>query len=226
MAIAFVQSRSTTQTSGSSLGLAPTGAFTAGNCVIVAAMGDTFSGTLTISDGVNTYTALAEVGFSSGGSSGCLRIFYVFGVASGSPTITVSAGTGNVLVIAIHEFSGLNTIDQTNSNSTTGNSQTSNNVTTTVANELLFGFTAARPTVGTITTITKETGWTLGETAITSSIFAFLSQYNIVSSTQTVAATTTTTLSKSGGIVWSDEIATFYQSSFTSHLLSNMGMGG
>ena len=62
MSIALVQSASTNQTSGSSLSLAFSTNVTGGNAIIVAAFGDAYDNSLTISDGVNTYTALAAAG--------------------------------------------------------------------------------------------------------------------------------------------------------------------
>ena len=207
MSISFVQSRSTSITSTSGT-LAFNSDNTAGNTIIIAAVSDQGSDTLTISDNNgNTYTSLTSVT----ASGVTIRLFYAFGINAGANTVTLTSSTSVNLGLTIHEFSGINTIDQTSGNSGTGNSQTSNSAsTTTVADELLFGFTGMPMSTGTVQTMTGETGWTTAEVHASSVTEAYLSQYKIVSATGSYAATTTTTVSKGGSGHWGAEIATFY----------------
>ena len=141
------------------------------------------------------------------GTSGATwaQLFYTFNCNAGANTVSVSGDTNSA--IAIYEFSILTEIDQHSENGGTGNSQTSNSVTTTQAAELLFGYMMGNGNVGfSQTTVTGEGGsWTTGEFSNTS----FLTQYQITSSAGTFASTSTTTVGKSGNNEWAAGIATF-----------------
>src|ERR1043166_2238557 len=170
MSITLVQSASTNQTSGSSLSLAFSTNITSGNAIIVAVHGDAFPNSLTISDGVNTYSALAEVG--SGGTPS-LRIFYALGVAAGATTITATAGSNNVMAIAIHEYSGIIGFDVSTSNAGSfGTTQAAGSITTNFASELLFGATAVQTSSGGMLSQSADTsnGFTKEQTSPSGSV--------------------------------------------------------
>src|SRR6185437_9995342 len=89
-------------------------------------------------------------------------VFSRLNASAGATTVT---GHGTALVgLAIHEYSGVATttpLDQKTSNNATSTSATSGNVTTTSANELLFGFIG---TSSSANTVTHGTGFTIRET--------------------------------------------------------------
>jgi hypothetical protein len=214
MSITLVQSKSTNQSSGSSLGLAFDSSVTGGNAIIVAVLCDLNPSTPTISDGVNTYTALSEVSFTSS-SSVSLRLFYAFGVASGATTVTATAGSGDVLSIAIHEYSGI--IDYDTSVSNTGaasNTQPAGSITTSHAIELLFAATAVVTGSGAMIAQNADTGdgFTKEQTSPSGGvIFSLWTQDKTVSLTGSYSFTSSCTFTKGGGAQnFAVQLASFY----------------
>jgi hypothetical protein len=189
------------------LSLAFNGPNTAGNAIIVLvgelSNGDTFS----VSDSQgNAYQHLASIVDGVAGSE--WQLFYSFGIKAGANTVSFTCSNGVMTAMAIHEFSGITTLDTSMSASGIGTSQDSGGATTTQPIELLFGFTGAS---GGLLTATAGSGWTQCQNFITSS-FGFLTQYQVVNATGTYDSTSTISASKAGVVRWAAEIATFYQS--------------
>lgn len=194
MAIAFVQSSSASASSKAFIG-----ANTFGNVIIVLATKQAVT-TFGCSDtNSNIYQPLTLI--TNDNNSVVAQIFYSLGIKAGANTVSASSAD----MIAIHEFSGINSIDVNTSATGTGNSQNSGNITTNFANELLFGFECANSSLGQAT-VTKDAAFNLAETSANT----FLTQYRIVSSTGTFSSTTTTTASKGGTVHWIEQIASFY----------------
>lgn len=212
MSITLVQSASTNQTSGSSLSLAFSSSVTSGNTIIVAAFGDAYPNSVTISDGVNTYTALSEVGFSG---TPTLRLFYAFNVAAGATTITVTAGSNNVMAIAIHEYSGIIGYDvSTSSAGTSGATEAAGSITTNFASELLFGATAVQCSSGGMLTQSADTGngFTTEQASPSGAAnHSLWTEDKTVSSIGTYSMTSSVTFTKGGGAQdYCVELAGFY----------------
>jgi hypothetical protein len=201
MSITLVQSKSTNQSSGGSLALAFNSSITSGNAIIVAVLCGSDPATPTISDGVNTYTALSEVSLTNS-SSVSLRLFYALGVASGATTVTATAGSGNVLSIAIHEYSGIVGYDTSVSNTgATGNTQPAGSITTSVATELLFAATAVVISSGGMLAQNADSGdgFTKEQTSPSGSVvFSLWTQDKTVSSTGTYSFTSSVSFIKGG----------------------------
>jgi len=176
---------------------------TAGNALIcgVFLLG-TSTTTITVSDTLsNTWaTAVGPFNGTVSGTAGELFVVYVKKLnASGTTAVTVQLNIQNPASARIHchEVSGLDQtspLDQTNTNSVTAAAMTSGNVTTTFANEFLYGYgvdNAGNPTTGV--------GWTPGITEGSE-----LDEWQIVSAIGTYAATYT-----GDGAAYMCEIATF-----------------
>jgi hypothetical protein len=157
-------------------------------------------------------------------------LFYAFDIAGSGNSVTFTPGTGGVDTgIAIHEFSGLNNFDVESHNNGSGTSQTSNSATTNFANELLFGFTSLTLN-GISASIIPGTGFTQAEVLAQTGAAAvsFLTEYQVVSSTGSFAATTTASAGKGGAVNWATQIATFYQvaaATSVPNALMMMGLG-
>lgn len=204
MAISFVQSKSAV-----GVGNVPvtfTSNNTAGNFIIVAVAAVTPAGTFTISDSqVNSYFTVIPFA-SSGTYNGQI---YFATCKAGANTVTFFPGAAVTSLIAVHEFSGIDIIDQLAAATGAGNAQDSTGATTTRASELLFGFTMGNDTG--ILSITNGAGFTLAESSLAVGT-VFLTQWQIVSALGTYNSTTTTTVGKGGGYSWGAEIETFYNS--------------
>jgi len=160
--ITLVQSSSQTE-SGAQTRTCTLNSVVAGNALIVTAgqwRGSAISGKPTVSDGANTYTEAFSTDAGAQHSKGI--IWSAPNVAGGTTTITVTAAdTGaSDLDVACYEYSGLITtalLDQANGSFVSGytspNDQTTGNITTTNANDLLFAF-AWNASSGTIPSTT------------------------------------------------------------------------
>jgi hypothetical protein len=204
MSIALVQSRS--DASGTT-SLAFNSNVTAGNLLVVLVCDTSGSGasgcTFTCSDSQgNSYSSLSKTSNNNGTASG--QLFIAVAGSTGANTVTVSAS--NVLsAVAIHEFSGVFALDVSDPSAIgSGNTQTSNSVTTTYAAELIFGWEYANTNLGQAS-VTKGSSFTLAE----SSASKFLTQYKVTSSSGSYTSDTTTTTGKGGGVNWVEGIAAF-----------------
>jgi len=196
--ISFVQVKSATATSASSITAAFTAAQTAGNLNVVAVMwGDTTSTVSSVTDSrSNAYTLAVGPSAANGLTS---AIYYAKNIAAGSNTVTVTfnkaAGWPNINVM---EYSGLDTatpLDVVSSASGSGTTANSGSATTTSATELIVG--AGNP----VTTFTAA-GSGFSNRIINS--FGGISEDKIVTSTGSYNATATMT---SGG--WIMQMAAF-----------------
>jgi outer membrane protein assembly factor BamB len=138
---AYVQSRNTQVTSGTTAKLAFSKANTAGNLIVVYAVWDN-AGTATVTDSVgNAYTAAtARQSFGSGWSA---QVFVAPNIAKGSNTVTATFGTAikNFGILYLHEYSGLATVSPVDGAASavgTSTAMSSGAVNTTQANDLLF----------------------------------------------------------------------------------------
>ena len=115
---------------------------TAGNLIVVAIrVGPPTTTTVAVKDSNgNSYTlARSQVQTTDRHQT---WVYYANNIAAGPTTVTVTLSTTATLRVAIHEYSGLNTVaplDQTTSAQGNGTAPTSGSVTTTAASELLFG---------------------------------------------------------------------------------------
>jgi hypothetical protein len=140
--ISFVQGKSATLTSGSSVAIAYPIAQTAGNLNVVSVMwGDTTSAVSSVTDSRgNSYALAAGPAMATELTS---AIYYAKNIASGSNTITVRFNqTANFPNVNVLEYSGLDTtspLDVTSSASGYGTTANSGSATTTAANELIVG---------------------------------------------------------------------------------------
>ncbi len=140
-AIAHVQSTYDYNLStGSSFGKAFAGSVTAGNTVIVATSTWNGGGTATVTSVTdsqgNVYTKADE--YLVNGEK--LAVWYHIGIASsGSLTVTANTGPPADITIGIHEYSGIASIDQHTTGASGGTALSAGPVTTTSADELIFG---------------------------------------------------------------------------------------
>ena len=147
--INYVQGKSTTQTTGTSVAIGYPVAQTAGNLNLVAVMwGDTTSTVSSVTDSKGNSYALAVGPTKATGLTSA--IYYAKNIVGGSNTVTVkfnqSAGYPNVNVL---EYSGLDTanpLDVSAAATGTGTTANSGTATTTSAKELIVG--AGNPTSG------------------------------------------------------------------------------
>jgi hypothetical protein len=144
------------------------------------------------------------VPFTSGGTYNG-QIYFAKNIKAGANTVTFFPGAAVTSLIAVHEFSGIDTIDQVASATGTGNIQDSTGAATTKTAELLLGNDSA------VSSITNGAGFTLAESSIAVGT-VFLTQWQIVAALGTYNSTTTTTVGKGGGYTWGAEIETFFNS--------------
>lgn len=196
----IVQSNSTRASSS----LAFTNPVGANNTIIVAVGSDNVGDTISISDGVNTYHSL--VSFQNAAGNRQIRVFWAFGAAGGSTTISASGITGSPF-LAIHEFPPVTSQDVSANASGSTNSASSGNATTNNANELLFGIIAAQP--GNVTGLVPGSGFTAAQTATSGTNWAFITEWQFVSAVGSYAATATASVGKGGSFNWGAEIVTF-----------------
>ena len=198
MPISFVQSKSVTNPSPAEL------AFNLDNTahnllIIVARILSIVSVTLTCSDSAGNVVESLSANFNAAAGT-VSQTFIVHNCKPGPNTVTIGGGT--IFYIAIHEFSGVNSTDQSAVAMGAGLSQDSGPITTTHADELLFGY----EDTGVQASVTGAPTWTTAEF----SNIMFLTQYKIVSSIGTYNSTTTATAGKSGVVNWTEEIISFY----------------
>jgi hypothetical protein len=185
--ISFVQVKSVTQTSGSSVAISYPVAQTAGDLNAVAVMwGDTTSTVSSVTDSKgNTYalavgptkaTALTE------------SIYYAKNIAGGSNTITVKFNqTASYPNVNVLEYSGLDTanpLDVSSSAIGSGTTANSGSAMTTSANELIVG-------AGNPSSVFKAVGSGFSSRIINA--YGGISEDRIVSSTGSYNATATLT---------------------------------
>ena len=196
--ITYVQSKSTTQTSGSSVAIVFTAGQTAGNLNVVEIMwGDTTSTISSVTDSKgNTYALAVGPTKTTALTS---AIYYAKNIAAGSNTVTVKFNTSAAYPnINVLEYSGLDTtspLDVTAAATGTGTTANSGSATTTAAKELIVG--AGNP----------SSGFTAAGSGFTSRLinaYGGISEDKIVSSTGSYNATATMT---SGN--WVMQMATF-----------------
>jgi hypothetical protein len=165
-AIAYVQSRSVDCGNVTSCNLAFTGNNTAGSLIIVAVRIGATGRTVTVTDSQNnTYTQRIN---QVQGADHEVFVIDALKISSGANTVTVSSsGAAAIIRFAIHEYRGLapfSAYDKSNSaqSGASGTALNSGNVTTTKANELLFGVgTTPNPatfSAGTSYTIREHVG--------------------------------------------------------------------
>jgi outer membrane protein assembly factor BamB len=199
---AFVQGRSTMVDSGTTATLAFNKANTAGNLIAVYVVWDN-TGTAKVSDTKgNTYTAAtARQTWGSGWSS---QVFYASNILGGANTVKVTFSTAITTfgIMYLHEYSGLATgspVDASASAVGTSASMSSGAVTTSQANDLLFGAGASDITVS------HGTGFTTRSTG-----FGNLTEDRAVTATGSYAATASQT-----GTTWAMQLVAFRVASST-----------
>lgn len=186
--------------SGNSLNSAFSSNVTAGHLLVAAIGGGTVSNTVTDSQG-NTYTKAKDgTNPAMGGGGGYyVAIYYAVAKNTGPNTVTVNyPGSITFRRIAIHEYSGVNAIDVTSSNTGTGTTVSSGSATTNHANELIFGWMLSDSGV-----TSAGSGYTLRETAGSESTMdktvSSIGSYNVTAPTSSSA--------------WIGLMATFYYNS-------------
>jgi hypothetical protein len=185
--IAYVQGKSGTQTSGSSVAVTYPAGQTSGDLNVVAVMwGDTTQAISSVTDSKgNTYAVAAGPTKGTGLSS---AIYYAKNIAGGSNTVTVKFnGTASFPNMNVLEYSGLdpaNPLDVSAGATGSGTTGNSGSKTTTSANELIVG--AGNPS-------TVFTGPGSGFTNRMINGFGGITEDKIVSSTGNYNATATLT---------------------------------
>jgi hypothetical protein len=160
MPLAFVQSRSVDAGGSSSSALAFTSTVTAGSLLTMVFRIGTTTDTITgVSDDKgNTYTRAFYVSAPDPGNVSSHSVYYAMNAVAGATTVTVTLVDATASVRwAMHEYSGAATsaaLDQVSGreNTTASTTVDTANVTTTLANELLFvsgTFFGATPSAGT-----------------------------------------------------------------------------
>jgi hypothetical protein len=185
--IAYMQSKSVTQSSGASVAIAYPAAEVAGDLNVVAVMwGDTTASVSSVTDNKGNAYALA-VGPTKG-TGLTSSIYYAKNIAGGSTTVTVtfnrSASYPNVNVL---EYSGLDTtnpLDVSAAAIGSGTTASSGSATTRAASELIVG-------AGNPSSVFKSAG--SGFTSRLINAFGGISEDKIVSSTGSYNATATLT---------------------------------
>lgn len=198
MSILFVQGANKTATNTASTTLAYTSNVTSGNLLVAAfgyVDGATVSASLTDTVGSSWTTIRQVVGTSIG---------YVIGLAyglaggTGANTVTLTLGSVENIRFAIHEYSGVDTLDQSGvGQGTTGLVSAATDSPTTVANELVFGWM-----VSNSGSTVAGSGFTVRETCASE-----ITEDTVVSATGTQTATSPDTSS-----AWVAAVATFYSS--------------
>jgi len=195
--ISFSQSNGAfSNVAASTLSIAFPGNTAAGNAIVVgAACSNTTISSVTDTQS-NTYTQAVANGDSA--------IFYAQNIAGGADTVTVHfAASCNFSWLDPHEYAGLATtsmLDQETSATGTGTALNSGSVTTTQANELVFGYAFVQNALSQ-----GGTGFTVRQPAPGVTTSNVMSEDEIVSATGTYAATFTQGTSGS----WKALIATF-----------------
>jgi outer membrane protein assembly factor BamB len=194
---AFVQGRNVQVTSGTKASRAFSKANAAGNLIVAYVVWDN-PGTVTLSDTRgNTYTAATAR--QSWGNNWSAQVFYASGISAGSNTVTATFGTSikSFGIVYLHEYSGLanvSPVDVSASAAGSSASMSSGAVTTTQANDLLFG-----AGVSTNSVTTAGTGFTARLTG-----FGNLTEDRIVTTTGSYAGTAT-----QNGTAWAMQLVAF-----------------
>jgi Cep192 domain 4/Purple acid Phosphatase, N-terminal domain/Calcineurin-like phosphoesterase len=138
-AITFIQSASAFSSSATALSKAFNIATTKNNLIVVGVY--TWGGTVSsVSDTLANSYLLASSGATPSGNR--LYVYYAINKASGADTVTANLSGGGVMS-DIHEYAGISTttpLDQAKVSTGSGTAIDSGGVTTTVANELIFGY--------------------------------------------------------------------------------------
>jgi hypothetical protein len=214
VAITLVQSRSI-----AGLTLDFSSNVTTGNLlVVVAADINVLVPGFTISDSQgNSYTSLARIDNAAGPSAS--QLFFAVANATGANTVTITDSSGSPQ-LAIHEISGVSTIDQNTSATGIGNAQDSGPVTTTTAAEFLLGYSVDILVSGL--TLSVGVGWSQAEKLG----IAFITEFQVVAATGTFNATTSTTVGKNGTNHWIAQIVTFKPGATPSATAVDYWLGG
>jgi|GEM_PF-3595869 len=169
MAAAYVQSSNTfSAANGNTWNTAFTSGITSGNLIVVAVAGQAYLTPLafSVTDTLGTtYTAGVTMTASIGGSPFVSTIFYGVAPSGGSNTVTVNyPTTGGAATsynrILIHEYSGVDSLDQFTSANGNGSTLNAGNMTTTQADEVVFGWMVSNAGVSS-----AGTGFTVRETS-------------------------------------------------------------
>ncbi len=180
-ASAFVQDRDTEVTSGTTASLAFSKANTAGNLIVVYVIWDN-PGNVTMSDTRgDTYTAATVR--QTWGAGWSAQVFYASNIIGGTNTVKATFGTAitSFGLLYLHEYSGLATVSPVDVDASavgTSAAMSSGAVTTTQANDLLFGAGASDLTAS------KGTGFTTRLTG-----FGNLTEDRVVTATGSYAGT-------------------------------------
>ena len=140
----FAQGRAQQISSGTTNTLAFNNPNTVGNLIVVYVVwGNTDSVTLSDSNG-NTYAPVAPATSWGNGNAWRSQVFYAKSIAGGANTVTARFGTAITSFgqVYIHEYSGLDRtdpVDKTTAATGSPRSMSSGSVTTTNAEDLLFG---------------------------------------------------------------------------------------
>ena len=133
------------------------------------------------------------------------QVFFVRNRAAGMNSVAVAGSA--ITALAIHEFSGVNTLDTASYAIGTGNAQVSGPITTNFAPELLFGYEA---NLDNPLALLPGVGWTvmeqIGQQALT--------QYQIVTDKGAFNSSSSTSTFKGGIVNWIEEIISFYDIDF------------
>lgn len=183
VSVAFVQSAGNNSANASSLSQAFLSNVTAGDLLVVGVGGDQLDGATAAAVADTQSNTYAQVGsyVTTPTTLYGLALFAAVAGATGANTVTVTITPGaiNFVRLLIHEFAGVSATDQAITGRGAAYPLSSGNMTTTVANEVIFGWGASDNGV-----TTPGTGFTIGRTQTSES-----TEYMIVSSTGTYAAT-------------------------------------
>jgi hypothetical protein len=201
MAISIIQHNSSNPASVSP-SLAFSSNVTQGSLLLVAVTYSITNDVTLVDTQGNVYVPLTE-GNAGNTNTFFGRVFMAVATASGANTINTTS-TSTVQDIFLNEIGGgVTGLDQFANGAGIGTAVASGSVTTTTANEFLFGFYFA----GSGTTQTPGTGWTaLDHQGATLNGFT---QYQIASSTGSFNSTATLSAGKGGSPNWASQIVTF-----------------
>lgn len=141
----LVQSISASQVAGTTtLALTFPSAPKTGNTLIAVGSSTVTTDTLTLSDGVNTYTTRPSI-LNAATSTMVSRLFFVVNATGGTSTLTLGGiALTAVSTLAIHEFSTITAFDTANAGASgTGNNIDSGLLSITHSSEILFGYMTA-----------------------------------------------------------------------------------
>lgn len=151
MAWAFVQSTGTfVAATSTTIAQAFAGNVTAGNLIVVASHWNDTGTTAAATDSLgNTYTS--AVGPTNFSTTDRAQVFFAKNITGGACTVTVTLNASRTnRYITIHEYSGLDTATGIDVAAAAAGSSTAPaaSVTTTAANDMLFGFAFVANTAG------------------------------------------------------------------------------